>query len=75
MGHVICYWFKPKGMVHLVWIGATGALQSILSSLILKVYHAFVFKPITIKFGKSTNFGVLFQITCSFFNFKIDTDS
>ena len=50
------YWFKPKGMVHLVWIGGTSVLQSILSSLILKVYHAFVFKPITIKFGEFTNF-------------------
>ena len=50
------YWFKPKGMVHLVWIGGTGVLQSILSSLILKVYHAFGFKPITIKFGKFTKF-------------------
>ena len=30
------YWFKPKGMVHLVWIGGTGVLQSMLSSLILK---------------------------------------
>ena len=37
------YWFKPKGIVHLVWIGGTGVLQSILSSLILKVYHAFAF--------------------------------
>ena len=40
------YWFKPKGMVHLVWIGGTGVLESILSSLILKLYHAFVFKPL-----------------------------
>ena len=46
------YWFKPKGLVHLVWIGGTGVLQSILSSLVLKVYHAFAFKPINIKFGK-----------------------
>ena len=53
-------------MVHLVWIGGTGVLQSILSSLILKVYHAFAFKPITIIFGKFTNFWMLFQITCSF---------
>ena len=29
-------WFKPKGMVHLIWIGGTGVLQSILSSLISK---------------------------------------
>ena len=50
------YWFKPKGMVHLVWIGGTGVLQSLLSSLILKVYHVFAFKPITIKFGKFTKF-------------------
>ena len=64
------YWFKPKGMVHLVWIGGTGVLQSILSSLILKVYmyHAFAFKPITIKFGEFTNFWMLFQMTCSIFN-------
>ena len=62
------YWFKPKGMVHLVWIGGTGVLQSILSSLILKVYHAFAFKPITIKFGKFTNFWMLSQMTCPIFN-------
>ena len=62
------YWFKPKGMVHLVWIGGTGVLQSILSSLILKVYHAFAFKPITIKLGKFTNFWMLFQMTCPIFN-------
>ena len=55
-------------MVHLVWIGGTGVLQSILSSLILKVYHAFAFKPITIKFGEFTNFWMLFQMTCSIFN-------
>ena len=31
------YWFKPKGMVHLVWIGGSGVLQQpILSSLFLK---------------------------------------
>ena len=34
------YWFTPKGMAHLVWIGGAGVLQYILSSLILKVYHA-----------------------------------
>ena len=62
------YWFKPKGMVHLVWIGGTGVLQSILSSLILKVYQAFVFKPITIKFGKFTNFWMFFLMTCLIFN-------
>ena len=62
------YWFKPKGMVHLVWIGGTGVLQSILSSLILRVYHAFAFKPITIKFGEFTNFWMLFQMTCPIFN-------
>ena len=55
-------------MVHLVLIGGTGVLQSILSSLILKVYHAFVFKPITIIFGKFTNFWMLFQMTCSICN-------
>ena len=55
-------------MVHLVWNGGTGVLQSILSSLILKVYHAFAFKPITIKFGKFTNFWMLFQMTCPIFN-------
>ena len=55
-------------MVHLVWIGGTGLLQSILSSLILKVYHAFAFKPITIKFGEFTNFWMLFQMTCPIFN-------
>ena len=55
-------------MVHLVWIGGTGVLQSILSSLILKVYHAFAFKPITIKFGKFTNFWMLFQMTGPIFN-------
>ena len=60
-------------MVHLVWIGGTGVLQSILSSLILKVYHAFAFKPITIKFGKFTNFWMLFQMTCSIFN-SIETE-
>ena len=48
------YWFKPKGMVHLVRIGGTGVLQSILSSLILNVCHAFAFKLITIKFGEFT---------------------
>ena len=62
------YWLKPKGMVHLVWIGGTGVLQSILSSLILKVYHASGFKPITIKFGEFTNFWMLFNMTCSIFN-------
>ena len=62
------YWFKSKGMVHLVRIGGTGVLQSILSSLILKVYHAFAFKPITIKFGEFTNFWMLFQMTCPIFN-------
>ena len=59
---------SPKGMVHLVWIGGTGVLQSILSSLILKVYQAFAFKPITIKFGEFTYFWMLFQMTCSIFN-------
>ena len=62
------YWFKSKGMVHLVWIGGTGVLQSILSSLILKVYHASAFKPITIKFGEFTHFWMLFQMTCPIFN-------
>ena len=62
------YWFKPKGMVRLVWIGGTGVLQSILSSLILKVYHAFAFEPITIEFGEFTNFWMLFQMTCAIFN-------
>ena len=62
------YWFKPKGMIHLGCIGGTGVLQSILSSLILKVYHAFAFKPITIKFGKFTNFWMLFQMTYPIFN-------
>ena len=38
------------------------------SSLILKVYHAFVFKPITIKFGEFTNFWMLFQMTCPILN-------
>ena len=33
------YWFKHKGMVHLVWIGGTGVLQSILSSLILAIFE------------------------------------
>ena len=60
-------------MVHLVWIGGTGVLPSILSSLILKVYHAFAFKPITTKFGKFTNFCMLFQMTCPIFN-SIDTE-
>ena len=55
-------------MVHLVWIGGTGVLQSILSSLILKVCHAFAFKLITIKFGEFTNFWMLFQMTCPIFN-------
>ena len=67
------YWFKSKGMVHLVWIGGTGVLRSILSSLILKVYHAFAFKPITIKFGEFTNFWMLFQMTCPIFN-SIDNE-
>ena len=62
------YWFKRKGMVHLVWIGGTGSLKSILSSLILKVYHAFVFKPMSVKFGKFTNIWMLFQMTCPIFN-------
>ena len=62
------YWFKPKAMVHLLWIGGTCVLQSILSSLILKVYHAFAFKPITIKFGEFTNFKMLFQMMCPIFN-------
>ena len=53
-------WFKPKGMVNLVWIGGTGVLQSILSSLILKVYHVFAFIPISIKFGKFTNLWMFF---------------
>ena len=60
-------------MVHLVWIGGTGILQSIPSSLILKVYHTFAFKPITIKFGEFTNFWMLFQMTCSIFN-SMDTE-
>ena len=55
-------------MVHLVWIGGTGVLQSILSSLILKVYHAFAFKPITIKFVEFTNFWMPFQMMCPIFN-------
>ncbi len=67
------YWFKPKGMVYLVWIGGTGVLQSILSSLILNVNYTFAFKPITIKFGKFTNFWMLFQMTCPIFN-SIDTE-
>ena len=47
-----CYWFKRKGMAHyLVCIWGTGSLESILSSLISKVYHAFEFKPISVKFG------------------------
>ena len=62
------YWLKPKGIVHLVWIGGTGVLQSILSSLILKVYHGFAFKPVTIKFGEFTNFWMLFQMTSPIFN-------
>ena len=62
------YWLKSKGMVHSVWIGGTDVLQSILSSLILKVCHAFSFKPITIKFGELTNFWMLFQMTCPIFN-------
>ena len=61
-------------MVHLVWIGGTGVLQSILSSLILKVYHAFGFNQITIKFGKFPNFWMLFQMTCPIFNL-IDIES
>ena len=66
------YWFKPKGMVHLVWIGEQ-AYSNPYYSLILKVYHAFVFKPITIKFGKFTNFWMLFQMTCPIFN-SINTE-
>ena len=54
------YWFKPKGMVQLGWIGGTGVLQSILSSN-FKVYHAFAFIPITVKFGKFTNFWMFFR--------------
>ena len=56
-------------MIHLVWIGGTD-VQSILSSLIFKVYHAFAFKPITIKFGKFTNFWMLFQMTCPILNIR-----
>ena len=67
------YWFKPKGMLHLVWIGGTGILESIPSSLILKVYHVFAFKLITIKFGKFNNFWMLLQMTCPIFN-SIDID-
>ena len=67
------YWLKLKGMVHLVWIGGTGVLQSILSFIILKVYHAFGFKLITIKFGKFTNFCMLFLMTCPIF-YSIDTE-
>ena len=68
------YWFKPKGMVHLVWIGGTGVLQSILSSLILKVTMPLGLNQITIKFGKFTNFWMLFQMTCPIFNL-IDIES
>ena len=32
------------------------------------MYHAFAFKPITIKFGEFTNFWMLFQMTCPIFN-------
>ena len=67
------YWFNPKGMAHLVWTGRTGVLQSILSSLTLKVYRAFAFKPITIKFGKFTYFLMLFQMACAAFT-SIDTE-
>ena len=67
------YCFKPKGMVHLVWIVWTGVLQSIPSSLILKAYRAFAFKPITIKSGKFANFWMLLQTTCPIFN-SIDTE-
>ena len=35
-----------------------------------KVYHAFGFKPITVKFGESTNFWMLFQMTCPIFQFN-----
>ena len=66
------YWFKPKGMVHLVWIGEQ-AYSNPYYSLILKVYHAFVFKPITIKFGTFTNFRMFFQTTCPIFN-SLDTE-
>ena len=65
--------FKPKGKVHLVRIGGTGDLQPILSPLILKVYYAFAFKPITIKFDKFTNIWMLFQMTCPIFN-STDTE-
>ena len=67
------YWFKPKGMAHLIWIGGTGVLQSILSSLNLKVYHAFAFKQIIIKLCKFTNFWMYFQMMCLIFN-SINTE-
>ena len=82
MGHIIwkskftkfdSYWFNCEGMVDLVCIGGISFLQSILSSPLLKVYHAFGFKPITIKFGKFTYFWMLFHVTCPIFN-SIDTE-
>ena len=65
-GSMFC--IRPGTLSILVWIGGTGVLQSILSSLILKVYHAFALKPITIKFGEFTNFWMLFKMTCPIFN-------
>ena len=37
------------------------------------VYHAFGFKPITVKFGEFTHFWMLFQMTCPIFN-SIDNE-
>ena len=42
--------------------------QALLFQQLLKVNHAFAFKPITIKFSKSANFWMLFQMTCPIFN-------
>ena len=51
--------FPFKGNRALNGLEGQLSLQSTLSSLILailKVYHAFAFKPITLKFGKFSNF-------------------
>ena len=56
----------------LVYIRGTGVppIRTKLSyfSNLKKTYHAFAFKPVTVKFGKSSNFWMLFQMMCPIFN-------
>ena len=59
-------------MEPIIWKSIKLSLQSIRSSLVLaffKVYPAFAFKPITLKFGKFTNFWTLFQMMGFIFQF------